>query len=131
MQQKIIQNLTSRIRDYMKQILPIFNRRICGFPIAGNLNCDFLLSFKNEKEVEQEEELRINVFIMKVLIAEKLSDCGVKVLDEGGHTLVNQFVSGDALKDAVAEEKPQILLVRSTKVTAAIMDACPTLEDSE
>lgn len=65
---------------------------------------------------------------MKILVAEKLAAPGVALLEREGHVIVNKFVAGDALKDAMAEVQPEVLVVRSTKVTAPIIDADPNLE---
>jgi D-3-phosphoglycerate dehydrogenase len=65
---------------------------------------------------------------MRILIAEKLSQCGVDALEAAGHSVVTSVVTGDALCDAVAELHPNVLVVRSTKVTAAIIAVGRDLE---
>jgi D-3-phosphoglycerate dehydrogenase len=66
---------------------------------------------------------------MKILIADKFSDDGVASMrDEGHEVLVDPSLSGDTLLEALEVGKPQILVVRSTKVTAEMMDANPHLE---
>ncbi len=66
---------------------------------------------------------------MKVLIADSFSDLGTERLREAGHALtVDPSLKGSALTQALAEHEPQVLVVRSTKVTAADFDADPELE---
>ena len=66
---------------------------------------------------------------MKVFVADKLAESGLDALNEAGHTLiVEPKVSGDTLLDALREAEPQVLIVRSTKINSAMMDATPTLE---
>jgi D-3-phosphoglycerate dehydrogenase / 2-oxoglutarate reductase len=66
---------------------------------------------------------------MKILVADKFSDSAVESLQKEGHTLrVDPGLSGGALTEALAEFAPQALVVRSTKVTAADLDASPSLE---
>ena len=66
---------------------------------------------------------------MKILVADKFSEDGVADLRDAGHTVVVEpGLSGDALTDALRRERPQALVVRSTKVTAADLDASPDLE---
>jgi D-3-phosphoglycerate dehydrogenase / 2-oxoglutarate reductase len=66
---------------------------------------------------------------MIVLIADKLSKKCVDVLENQGHrVLMEPGIKGDDLVEALKEHKPQVLVVRSTKVPAAAIDASPTLE---
>ena len=66
---------------------------------------------------------------MKIFVADKLAERGLQALNEAGHTLVVEpKVSGDTLLDALRETQPQVLIVRSTKVNSAMMDANPALE---
>ncbi|MFQ5571463.1 MAG: NAD(P)-dependent oxidoreductase [Rhodothermales bacterium] len=66
---------------------------------------------------------------MKVLIADKLPESGVAALEAAGHTVVMQpKLSGDTLVEALRDGAPQALVVRSTKVTSAMMDANENLE---
>ena len=66
---------------------------------------------------------------MNVLIADSFSDLGIERLREAGHAVtVDVSLKGDALTDALARHTPQVLVVRSTKVTAADFDADPELE---
>ncbi len=66
---------------------------------------------------------------MKILIADKFSDDGVKTIRNAGHTVtVDASLNGDALLEALRAETPNVLVVRSTKVTIPMMDTCPSLE---
>ncbi len=65
---------------------------------------------------------------MKIFLADKMAEAGVAALGEAGHDVAIQVLSGDALQEALAEARPQVLVVRSTKVNSAMMDAAPTLE---
>jgi len=66
---------------------------------------------------------------MHILIADKLSDQCIERLESAGHevTMRPELKNGD-LVSAMTEIKPQILVVRSTKVTAEMMDADMSLE---
>lgn len=66
---------------------------------------------------------------MKILIADAFSPDAVEILKEDGHILrVDPTLSGGALTAAIAEFEPVALVVRSTKVTAADLDASTSLE---
>jgi D-3-phosphoglycerate dehydrogenase len=66
---------------------------------------------------------------MNVLIADSFSDLGIERLRKAGHAVtVEVGLKGDALTEALARHAPQVLVVRSTKVTAADFDADPELE---
>ncbi len=66
---------------------------------------------------------------MKVLLADKLAASGIEALQDAGHEVLMQpTVSGEALRDVLREAQPQVLVVRSTKVTADMMQASPALE---
>ncbi len=66
---------------------------------------------------------------MKVLIADKLEESIVRQLTDAGFDVaMNPALTGEALREAVGEEQPNILLVRSTKVPAEAMDASRQLE---
>lgn len=65
---------------------------------------------------------------MHILIADKLADIGVASLEAAGHDVLQQSLSGDDLLATLRSEKPQVLVVRSTKVSSAMMDANPSLE---
>lgn len=66
---------------------------------------------------------------MKVLIADKISRSGVERLEGDGHEVsLLPSVSGDALEAVLRDVLPAALVVRSTRVTAAMMDADPKLE---
>ena len=65
---------------------------------------------------------------MRILLADKMADWGVQALKEADYTVsVQPTLSGDALSEALRAERPHVLVVRSTKVTAAMMDANPAL----
>jgi len=66
---------------------------------------------------------------MKVLIADLFSGAAIEEMKSAGVEVVyNHQLAGDSLKEALASEVPQVLVVRSTKVTADIIQACPPLE---
>ncbi len=66
---------------------------------------------------------------MTILIADAFSDEGIAQLRDAGHTVaVDAGLNGDALTAALAEHTPEVLIVRSTKVTAADLDASSDLE---
>lgn len=66
---------------------------------------------------------------MKILIADKLAGSGVQALEKKGHQIVVEpQLSGDELLSAVKKIRPQALIVRSTRVTAELIDAAPELE---
>lgn len=61
---------------------------------------------------------------MKILVADKLEDvalAGLRAL--GAEVIADPDASGDALVASAARHKPAVLIVRSTKATAAVMDA--------
>ena len=61
---------------------------------------------------------------MKVLVADRISNVGIEALEEAGHVVTMQpELSGSPLVDALASEQPQVLIVRSTKVTPEALDA--------
>ncbi|MEX1055324.1 MAG: NAD(P)-dependent oxidoreductase, partial [Rhodothermales bacterium] len=66
---------------------------------------------------------------MKILLADKISESGLGILREAGHDVVPlPRAKGDELTVAIRNEKPQVLIVRSTRVTAEMMEASPALE---
>jgi D-3-phosphoglycerate dehydrogenase len=66
---------------------------------------------------------------MKILVADAFSELGTQRLRDAGHTVVTDFgLKGSALTEALAAHEPQVLIVRSTKVTADDLDADPDLE---
>ena len=66
---------------------------------------------------------------MHVLIADAVSDSAVDQLEAAGHQVTSlPGLKGDALTNALAEHQPDVLVVRSTKVTGADLDASPNLE---
>lgn len=65
---------------------------------------------------------------MTVLVADNISDVGIEALRSAGYTVVDQpGLSGDALVEALRTEKPDVLVVRSTRVTAEALEASPAL----
>ncbi|HJR51845.1 MAG TPA: NAD(P)-dependent oxidoreductase, partial [Gemmatimonadales bacterium] len=65
---------------------------------------------------------------MKVLIADKFEKVGIDGLHELGCTVVSRpELSADALPAAITEVDPNILIVRSTKVSAAALNAGTSL----
>jgi D-3-phosphoglycerate dehydrogenase len=66
---------------------------------------------------------------MKVLVASNVADAGLRDLEGAGHAVTKDAsLSGEALAEAMADEAPAVLVVRSTRVTGPIMDANPYLE---
>ncbi|MEO1008430.1 MAG: NAD(P)-dependent oxidoreductase [Planctomycetota bacterium] len=66
---------------------------------------------------------------MKVLIADKFEASGIEALRAGGHDVVSQPDLGpDTLPAALAEHRPDVLVVRSTKVPAAVIEAQDSLK---
>ena len=65
---------------------------------------------------------------MTVLVADRISSVGIERLEAAGHSVVERpGLSGEALVEALAEHRPQVLIVRSTKVTPQALDASPHL----
>ena len=66
---------------------------------------------------------------MTVLVASNVADAGLEALREAGHTVEKDAaLAEDALAGALAEKRPAVLVVRSTRVTGTMMDADPSLE---
>lgn len=66
---------------------------------------------------------------MRILIADKLSESCIARLKEDGHDVWNQpELKGETLSHALADSRPNILVVRSTKVQSEAMDSAPELE---
>ncbi|NBC15895.1 MAG: hydroxyacid dehydrogenase [Bacteroidetes bacterium] len=66
---------------------------------------------------------------MKILLADKVATSGVEALEDLGYeVLFEPTLSDEALLEALRTRQPQALVVRSTKVTAAMLDAAPGLE---
>ena len=61
---------------------------------------------------------------MKVLVADQFSPAGMEELKSAGIDVVyDSGLNGDTLKEAMASHKPQVLVVRSTKVPKEIIDS--------
>lgn len=66
---------------------------------------------------------------MKILIADKFSHQAIEELRGAGHTVhVDAGLKGGALTGAIAAFEPAVVVVRSTAITAADLDASPALE---
>ena len=66
---------------------------------------------------------------MTVLVADAFSEAAQSRLREAGHTVhAEAGLKEDALAEALAAHDPAVLVVRSTKVTAAHLDAARSLE---
>lgn len=66
---------------------------------------------------------------MTLLIADAVSDAARNTLADAGHTVIYEpSLSDDALAEALAAHEPSVLVVRSTRVTDAHLDAGPALE---
>jgi len=65
---------------------------------------------------------------MTILVADNIADVGIQALDEEGYTIVEQpGLSGNDLVEALRTEAPDVLIVRSTKITPEALDASPSL----
>jgi len=61
---------------------------------------------------------------MKVLIADKFEESGLKVLESSGcEVIYNPELKDDALKASLVESGADVLIVRSTKVTSAMIES--------
>lgn len=66
---------------------------------------------------------------MTVLIADKLAASCISALEAAGMQVVNEpSLKGDTLIEALLNHRPKVLIVRSTKVPAAAIQANATLE---
>jgi D-3-phosphoglycerate dehydrogenase len=66
---------------------------------------------------------------MKVLVADKLHPAGLEALDAwGADVRTEPSLAGETLVAALAEHRPDVLIVRSTRVNAAAVDASPSLK---
>lgn len=65
---------------------------------------------------------------MNVLIADKFPETQQSILREAGLSVISEpGLNGESLVAAVAEKKPEVLVVRSTKVPAEAIEAYPGL----
>ncbi|MFQ5414416.1 MAG: 3-phosphoglycerate dehydrogenase family protein [Phycisphaerae bacterium] len=65
---------------------------------------------------------------MKVLICDSFEEIGLRGLrDAGCDVTCDPALQGDALRDAVASVRPAILIARSTRITAEMIEAADTL----
>lgn len=65
---------------------------------------------------------------MTILVADNIADVGIEALADEGYTIVDKpELTGEALVDALRTEAPDVLIVRSTKVTPEALDASPSL----
>ncbi len=65
---------------------------------------------------------------MTILLADNIADTGIEALSEAGHAVVEDpGLSGEALVETLRVETPDVLVVRSTKVTPKALDASPSL----
>ncbi|MEL6614921.1 MAG: 3-phosphoglycerate dehydrogenase [Bacteroidota bacterium] len=66
---------------------------------------------------------------MKILVADAFSPAAHERLRQAGHAVLSEpTLKGETLTAALAEHAPEALIVRSTRVTAADLDASPSLE---
>lgn len=66
---------------------------------------------------------------MKILVADKFSEAGIASMRAQGHeVLAEPSLDGDSLLEELEDERPHVLIVRSTKVTSGMMDANSNLE---
>lgn len=65
---------------------------------------------------------------MTILVADSIAAVGLDALSDADHTVHSQpSLAGPSLIDALKEAEPQVLVVRSTKVTPEVLDASPNL----
>ena len=65
---------------------------------------------------------------MTVFVADNIAGVGVEALEQEGYTVVEKpGLSGEDLIDALRRDTPDVLVVRSTKVTSEALDASPSL----
>ena len=65
---------------------------------------------------------------MTILVADNIADVGIETLKRAGHEVVEQpTLNSDGLVEALSNHAPQVLVVRSTRVTADALDASPHL----
>ncbi len=66
---------------------------------------------------------------MKVLIADKLEAVGRDALERAGHDVISEpSLSADALPAALSQHEPDVLVVRSTRVTAEAVQTAQRLK---
>lgn len=66
---------------------------------------------------------------MRVLIADKFEDTGVRALEAAGcEVVVEPGLGPDTLPQALAKHEPEVLIVRSTKVPAGVIEGQSTLK---
>ena len=65
---------------------------------------------------------------MRIVIADKFAESARALLAEDGHKILfDPGLNGDSLRDALSDENPQMLVVRSTKVDASMLHAASNL----
>lgn len=65
---------------------------------------------------------------MTILVADNVARAGLAALEEAGHHVVlDAALNGESLTQALADEQPEVLIVRSTKVTPEALDASRSL----
>ncbi|MFB6271646.1 MAG: phosphoglycerate dehydrogenase [Salinibacter sp.] len=65
---------------------------------------------------------------MTVLVADNIADVGIEALRSAGYAVTAQpGLSGEALIETLRTETPDVLIVRSTRVTAEALEASPHL----
>lgn len=66
---------------------------------------------------------------MNILVADNVAAAGIDQLKDAGHTVTEKpKLSGEELAEALREAQPQVLVVRSTKVSGEAMDESSGLE---
>lgn len=66
---------------------------------------------------------------MQILIADKFEDSGVQALKAAGHeVIVEPGLGPDSLPEALSNHQPEVLIVRSTKVPAEVIDGQGSLK---
>jgi D-3-phosphoglycerate dehydrogenase len=65
---------------------------------------------------------------MIILVADNVADTGLQTLKDAGHTVISRpKLEGDALVETLKEEGPEVLIVRSTRITPEALDASTNL----
>lgn len=65
---------------------------------------------------------------MKILVADNVADTGLQTLKDAGHKVISKpTLEGDSLISTLKEESPEVLIVRSTRITPEALDASTQL----
>ncbi len=65
---------------------------------------------------------------MIILVADNVADTGLQTLKDAGHTVISKpKLEGGSLVNTLKEENPEVLIVRSTRITPEALDASTQL----